>query len=178
MKISDLYPSKFIKSDDLQGRSHRLTIMSVTVEEISDTERKPVLRFMRHEKGLVLNKTNATHLAQAFGDDTIMWQGLEVDLVAMPTTFNGKPVQGIVVMPVSQPARDPSRVYQEQDAQQRDQFRDPGPYTAHQGSLDESEKRPALIKGKVQQDMEDLSKTIDQAEKAAGINVDIDELPF
>lgn len=174
MKISDLYPSKFIKSDDLQGRSHRLTIMSVTVEEISDTERKPVLRFMRREKGLVLNKTNATHLAQAFGDDTIMWQGLEVDLVAMPTTFNGKPVQGIVVMPVHQPARDPSRVYQEQDAQQRDQFRDPGP----RDSLADSEQRPAMVKGKVQQDMEDLSKTIDQAEKAAGITVDIDELPF
>ena len=109
MNISDLYPSKYIKADDLKGQRVKLAIMSVTVEDVADGEQKPVMRFVGKQKGMVLNKTNALSLAVAFGDDVLTWTGREVELLAMPTHFNGKQVMGLVTLPLglSTPAAAP-----------------------------------------------------------------------
>jgi len=100
MLISAAFASKYIKADDLGGQRHKLQIISVTTEEIADGEQKPVMRFTGLQKGMVLNKTNATALAVAFGDDTITWQGRSIELLAMPTMFQGKQVMGLVCLPI------------------------------------------------------------------------------
>ena len=38
--------------------------------------------------------------ASAFGDDTITWQGRSIELLAMPTMFQGKQVMGLVCLPI------------------------------------------------------------------------------
>jgi hypothetical protein len=100
MNVNDMFPSKYLKSDDLKGQRVRLQIMSVTIEEVADNEQKPVMRFIGKEKGMVLNKTNALALAVAFGEDTITWQGREIELLAMPVMFQGKQVMGLHTLPL------------------------------------------------------------------------------
>ena len=99
MNISELYPSKYIKADDLKGQQAPVTVMSITVEEIADKEFKPVMRFMGKEKGMVLNKTNALGCAAVWGDDTITWQGQQAILLAAPVMFQGKQVMGLQLLP-------------------------------------------------------------------------------
>lgn len=202
MKISDLYPSKFIKADDIGNQRLQLQIMSLTVEEIADNERKPVLRFLRHEKGMILNKTNATALAGAFGDDSVMWQGRDVELMAMPTLFQGKQVMGLVLLPMAgQPV--PGGLAQEAAAQQQwqpptqapynqqQQFQQPGPHDAPAGTVTQpphdiqgrtfasSEAGPAIQKGQAQQQMEDTAADIEKAEQAIKGQLDPEEpIPF
>jgi hypothetical protein len=62
MKISQLFPSKYVKAVDLNGKTVTLTIAKLAIEELGhgpEKERKPVLYFERATKGLVLNRTNA-----------------------------------------------------------------------------------------------------------------------
>lgn len=58
MRISSAFPSKYIKSTDLQGKQVKAVMSHVETESIGDDDR-PVLYFQNKEKGLVLNKTNA-----------------------------------------------------------------------------------------------------------------------
>jgi hypothetical protein len=125
MNISDLYPSKYIKADDLQGQQAPVTIMSITVEEIADKEFKPVMRFMGKDKGMVLNKTNAINCASVWGDDTIAWQGQQATLLAAPVMFQGKQVMGLQLLP---------KLAQQQQQQQAGGFNHPGSGTAQQNA--------------------------------------------
>ena len=76
MRKADLYPSKFIKCDDLQGREWPLTIAKLTIEEI-DSERgkesRPLLTFHGVQKGLILNVTNYDSIAMMHGQETDNW---------------------------------------------------------------------------------------------------------
>jgi hypothetical protein len=96
MKISSAFPSKYLKADDLQGRTVTVIIKTVVMEDFDDGE-KPILYFSGKDKGMALNKTNATTLAQAFGDDTDGWRGGEVELYAIDTEYQGKPTKGLRV---------------------------------------------------------------------------------
>ena len=49
---------------------------------------------------MVLNKTNSSVLAAAYGDDTAAWLGKGVEIWTEPTMFQGKVVAGIKVAPV------------------------------------------------------------------------------
>lgn len=92
--INDLYPSKYLKAHDLRGKTVKATINHVLVEKIgSDT--KPVLYFKGKEKGMVLNKTNAFTVSQAFGMDTDDWGGGEIEIFAAFVDFQGKQVEGL-----------------------------------------------------------------------------------
>lgn len=104
MKISDAFPSKYLKADDLDGRTVLVTIKSVQMEEFDDGE-KPIIYFQGKEKGVVLNKTNANMLAQLFGNDTDDWRGGEVEMFAVQTEYQGKPTKGLrFKIPVRKPA--------------------------------------------------------------------------
>lgn len=183
MKISEMFPSKYIKADDLQGQRLLLTIMSVTIEEVGEKEHKPVMRFVGKEKGLVLNKTNATSIAQIYGDDTMAWSGQRIELMAVPTTFNGKQVMGIVTLPT---VPDQAPVGQMADP---GQFRGDSPVGlqatttnpphAYPDGLDASEQAPAIAKGEAQKQMESLADDIARAEsQASGPNGEPDDIPF
>ncbi|NNF66359.1 MAG: hypothetical protein HKM98_02505 [Gammaproteobacteria bacterium] len=100
MKVSDAFPSKYIKADDLGNTRVTVTVMAVTMEDIGDKEFKPVMRFMAKDKGMVLNKTNAGLCMAAWGDEMDLWQGKQLDLFAQPVMFQGKQVMGLAVAPI------------------------------------------------------------------------------
>lgn len=92
MNINDLYPSKFLKAADLQGRAVTVTITRVACEVMGRTrETLPVLYFHGKVKGLKLNKTNATAVAALAGSpQTDDWIGVTVTLYATVADFGGQ----------------------------------------------------------------------------------------
>lgn len=91
MKITDAFPSNYLKAADLNGRTVKVTIADCELEHLDD-EQKPVLRFQGKQKGMVLNRTNAAVLAAALGDETGAWVGREVELYPDRTMFQGRMV--------------------------------------------------------------------------------------
>jgi hypothetical protein len=101
MKFSEKYKGAFFKASDVQEKPMRLTIEEIAEQEVGD-EPKVVVRFKAADQALVLNKTNASILAEKWGDDMEDWHGQTVLLKADKTPFNGKLVPCIRVEPVEQ----------------------------------------------------------------------------
>jgi arabinogalactan endo-1,4-beta-galactosidase len=89
MKMSEEFPSKYLKAADLQGREVRVTMAHVEREKIGD-DAKPVLYFKGKDKGVVLNKTNAGTISDAYGDDTEDWFDQPLILFSVMVDFQGK----------------------------------------------------------------------------------------
>lgn len=91
MSVQDLYPStsQNLKAEDLKGHAVKVIIEGSEVKEF-DNGKKLVLKFRGKEKGLVLNKTNASLLAGYFGDDEREWNGKEIIVYPDKTTFGGQ----------------------------------------------------------------------------------------
>ena len=109
MKISAAFPSNYVKASDLNGKPCPLTIRTCVLEELgqgNDKEKKPVLYFQERQKGLVLNKTNSYTVADAYGDETVNWEGKPIEVYPTQVEFKGKQVDGIRVriQPAAQPA--------------------------------------------------------------------------
>lgn len=97
-KVSQVYGGTYLSGADLAGRTHQIRIEAVAVEEVGDErEEKLVVIFVGAKKSLVLNKTNASTLVSAFGDDTDAWVGRQVELFTVPVNFNGKTFDGVRV---------------------------------------------------------------------------------
>ena len=99
-KLHNMFPSKWLAAADLEDQDKTLTISDVTQEIVGqgeESESKWVLYFNEVEKGLVLNKTNATSLAAALGDETDYWLGRKVVLYPTEVQFNSKMVEAIRV---------------------------------------------------------------------------------
>ena len=94
MKGSDIFPSKYIKADDLNGRDVLVIINDTTIEKIGD-ESKLILYFKNKEKGMVCNKTNYNRIAYLYGDETDDWSGKEIVLTSEFVEFQGKTVKGL-----------------------------------------------------------------------------------
>ena len=92
------FPSKFMKSADLNGKRVPVTIARVDFEEVAKEEaNKPVLYFENHTKGMVLNKTNSDRLCGAFGYMTDEWAGQQISLYTEKVQFQGNTVDGLRV---------------------------------------------------------------------------------
>jgi len=114
MKMKDMFPSNYLKADDLQGQAVRVKIANVRQDDFGGGEGlKNVLLFQGKSRGLVLNKTNANTIANGYGDETDNWTGLPLELFATETMFQGKmtpcirlriPVNGQQAAPVTAPA--------------------------------------------------------------------------
>ena len=90
MKRSELFPSRFLKHPDLQGRASIVVMQKVTREDVGDdAKRKPVIYFRGKEKGLVCNATNYDVIADAYGDETDDWAGQPIELYPTKVTFKG-----------------------------------------------------------------------------------------
>lgn len=98
MRISQAFPSKFLKSEDIGTQRWVLTIRAVQMEEVGDNENKPIIYFHELEKGLVLNKTNAEMVVQLYGDDTDRWAAQRVEMYATPVMFGNKSTMGLRLM--------------------------------------------------------------------------------
>ena len=90
--ISQGFPSKFIKAADLEGRDVRVSCEGIFDEDVGDStgETKMVLHFVGKAKGLVLNRTNANVLIDAFGDDRDAVMGKPVILYPSEPPYLGK----------------------------------------------------------------------------------------
>ena len=106
MRGADVFPSKYLKTGDLQGHKVRVLMASVQMEDLND-ENKPVLYFHGKEKGLVLNKTKWNSIADLYGDDSDDWEGKPIVLAPGKTTYQGKRVDCIDIYPPEQAKQDP-----------------------------------------------------------------------
>ena len=96
--VSDLFPSRFIRSSDIGDSDLALTIVKVDREEFGDgdhQETKPVLHFKETDKLLVLNVTNANTIADLYGNTVIDWSGKRIALFVKEVDFKGRQVMGI-----------------------------------------------------------------------------------
>ncbi len=95
MKVSEMFPSKYLTGDDLQGRAVKVTIDTITREKMrpcpgAPEEEKYVLHFDGKTKGLILGKALAESIAMATGsDDTNLWQGKTIVLFPVPMNVAG-----------------------------------------------------------------------------------------
>jgi len=115
MKISNAFPSKYLRAADLNEQPMLFTMSEVRMEDIGDSDKKPVLHFLRSEKGLVLNKTNSKIIGQLYGDDTDNWEGQPIVLYPAMVDFRGDTVEAIRVRA---PKRQAPAVRAVQEAQQ------------------------------------------------------------
>jgi hypothetical protein len=96
--ISSLFPSKWLRASDLNGRTITVTMSHVASEDVSGNgEPQPVLYFEGKEKGMCLNKTNANKIAEIFGDDYSNWAGSQIVLYEAMVQFRDKMVPAIRV---------------------------------------------------------------------------------
>jgi hypothetical protein len=97
-KISDMQPSKYLKATDAEDGDLILTMSTVKEETLGmgrDADKKWVLYFEEHPKGLVLNKTNMNTIAKLYGDDTDDWEGKKVTLFATEVQFKDEMVEAL-----------------------------------------------------------------------------------
>lgn len=99
--INEAFPSNYLKASDIKGAEPIVSIDHVSFEPVGRSrEMKAVIYFKGKEKGLVLNKTNATKITQLAGSDlTENWDGVRVKLYATETEYAGDTVECIRIKP-------------------------------------------------------------------------------
>ena len=97
MRISDAFPSKYLKAADLKGRPRTVIVADCLHEEVDQGERKPVAYFQDMKKALILNLTNSRTIVDAFGDETDAWVGKQIELYPTKVSFQGRLVDAIRV---------------------------------------------------------------------------------
>lgn len=99
MNVNTVFPSKYLKADELEG-DVSYTISHVELEELGqgvDKETKPVAYFTETDKGVALNKTNCATIAGLYGPETDDWAGKRITLFAQEVDFQGRQVLAIRV---------------------------------------------------------------------------------
>ena len=91
-------PKKYIKSRWLKGadlppgQSTTVTIKAAyeyTFESSGET--KPALDFYDLDQSITLNKTQTQAMIDLFGTDPSKWIGKQISMMAVPSSFQGKP---------------------------------------------------------------------------------------
>lgn len=98
MELATIFPSKYIKAADLQGREPTVVIARAEIEKLGD-DSKLVLYFQGKQKGLVTNRTNADRIAYLYGTNTDLWIGKEIVLFTELVSFQGKTTEAVRVRP-------------------------------------------------------------------------------
>lgn len=97
-KLSQVFSGNYLKAEDLAGRNVPVVIETAEVTEFDDGK-KVVLSFKGKDKKLVVNKTNASIIAEVTGqDDTDNWPGCAIVLTTKKVEFQGKLVPSIRVV--------------------------------------------------------------------------------
>jgi len=116
MHLDELYPSKWINAAVLAEGDAHLTIKRLEIEVFRDDEDgSPVLYFEETEKGLPLNKTNATTIAELYGPETDEWPGRRITLYRTEVEYAGKTTWGVRVRLKAPAARRPVPVESENE---------------------------------------------------------------
>jgi hypothetical protein len=104
MKRNDVFPSKYLKAADLNGKPLVVEIEAAPLETLKSAngdEQKIVLYFTDTAKRLPLNVTNFESVANICGDDTEDWPGGKIELFPSVTQMGGK--TGIACIRIRQP---------------------------------------------------------------------------
>lgn len=102
MKKAEMFPSDYIKSEDVSGEGTPFKILEVITEEFNDIEtslkeKKPVVRFHGEKKKLILNKTNWERLEKLFGPESDDWANKKITLRLEAVSAFGKTVDAVRV---------------------------------------------------------------------------------
>lgn len=100
--VNEKFAGRFLKAnvDVHEDQPLNVTISEVTEELVGvgrDAENKLIVWFRELDKGLVLNKTNATTIANLYGPETDDWAGKRITLFWAVTEYQGKPCDSIRV---------------------------------------------------------------------------------
>jgi hypothetical protein len=111
MRREDVFPSKYLKPEDLNGHAMIATITRVTLETLKSRDgteqKKAVLHFKETGKIFPLNATNFDATAAICGDDTVDWPGHKIELYPTKTPMGGKLVPCIRIRQPSVPDERP-----------------------------------------------------------------------
>src|SRR5262249_50851286 len=100
----DLYGSRFLAATDVKNP------VTATIERIDQeqftrpgepTRTKAIIYVKGGKKGIVINKTNASMLAAAFGKNFAAWPNRKITIRSEPTRFGGKLTTGLRLYPVT-----------------------------------------------------------------------------
>ena len=105
--VSEVYPSKWLRADDLQGRSVTVVISACSLEAVrqrdGSEQKRLVLSMKAKEKRFILNKTQARTMADLAGTEHFSeWPGAVV-VLSPARAPNG---QGTIA--ITAPAREPA----------------------------------------------------------------------
>lgn len=109
MKLSEAFPSNFLKSEDLGDRDVPVIISTADMDMVGN-ERKLILTFQGKKKSMICNKTNAGRIAYMYGDDTDGWIGKEIMLTSEFVEYQGKTVKGLRIKPPPKRDRVPDTI--------------------------------------------------------------------
>src|ERR1700726_3094605 len=106
MKKGDVFPSKYLKSEDLLGKAMTVTIAGAPFETLKAPDGreqgKTVLYFAGAKKCFPLNLTNWQSVAEICGDDTDDWVSNKIVLYPSKTQMGGKVVDCIRIRSTDQ----------------------------------------------------------------------------
>ena len=95
MKLDEMFPSRYVKGQDLNGRAMTVTIERIQLEGMRPNPQSPelekyVLYTTEGKKGIVLSKTLAIQIARILGiDESDEWKGKKVTLFPTPMIVAG-----------------------------------------------------------------------------------------
>lgn len=91
--FDDLYPGRFLKAGNFDGKRVVLTIKDYDLESLEgengEKKAKAIIAFEETPRQLVACKTNGICLREMFGTDLTKWVGKRV--ILFPSTWNGEP---------------------------------------------------------------------------------------
>jgi hypothetical protein len=100
----DFYGTGYLSAKALGKRKIRGKIITVFPETTKGSTKEEKTQLCMEVTGedakILLNKTNAAALAAVFGDNFAKWVGRTVEIKTAPTTYAGKAVQGLLVVPI------------------------------------------------------------------------------
>lgn len=120
MKVTDLFPSRFLRAEDLK-RPVVVEIQDVGMEEVlrqGQRQEVPVLRLKGLDRALVLNRKLAFEIAQAVGTDDIeAWKGRKFVLTTTYARVFGETRRVFAAIPLNGlgPAGDPQSAFSDHD---------------------------------------------------------------
>jgi len=100
-KVHQMFPSKYVKGEELDGKTFTLTIKLIRQEKMRFNPQSPeaigwVIYVKETERGIVMGKPLATQLTQILGsDDTDDWIGKQVVFYSEPVMVGGQSRMGI-----------------------------------------------------------------------------------
>jgi len=95
MKVSDAFPSKYLKGKDLKNPDGTpkppaiVTIRKVEYETFQNGEGSHVMFFQGKNKGLILKKTKALLIEDSYGDEMDTWAGKPLVLSSGSVMYQG-----------------------------------------------------------------------------------------